>query len=71
MYQHARRWVAAGFFEAMAHDLRGSLHVATGQGPTPTAAVLDGRTFPSTPESGARAGYDGHTRRNGSKTHIA
>jgi transposase len=25
----------------------------------------------STPESGARAGYDGHKRRKGSKTHIA
>lgn len=27
--------------------------------------------MPSTPESGARAGYDGHQRRKGSKVHLA
>src|SRR5882762_6991734 len=37
----------------------------------PTAAILDGRTLQSTPESGARAGYDGHKKKNGSKVHIA
>ncbi len=30
-------------------------------------AILDARPIQSTPESGARAGYDGHKRRNGSK----
>ena len=71
VYQQARRWVAAGCFEAMAHDLREILRVAAGRSATPTAAVLDGRTIQSTPESGGRAGYDGHKRRNGSKVHIA
>jgi transposase len=37
----------------------------------PTAVCLDSRTFQSTPESGARAGYDGAKRRKGSKVHIA
>ena len=40
----------------------------------PTAAILDARTIQSTPESGARAGYDGHKRRTGSqvqKVHAA
>src|SRR5262249_51938735 len=37
----------------------------------PTAAILDARTIQSTPESGARAGYDGHKRRKGSKVHAA
>ena len=55
----------------MAHDLREILRIAAGRAPAPTAAVLDGRTIQSTPESGSRAGYDGHKRRNGSKTHIA
>ena len=32
---------------------------------------MDGRTVQSTPESGERAGYDGHKRRKGSKIHIA
>lgn len=71
VYQQARRWVAAGCFEAMAHDLRQLLRLAGGRNPTPSAVILDGRTIRSTPESGARAGYDGHKRRNGSKVHIA
>jgi Transposase DDE domain len=33
--------------------------------------VIDSRTLQSTPESGARAGYDGAKRRKGSKVHIA
>src|SRR5215470_17320143 len=71
VYQQARRWLAAGCFEAMAHDLRAVLRVAAGRNPSPTAVVLDGRTVQSTPESGSRAGYDGHKRRNGSKVHVA
>jgi transposase len=71
VYQQARRWVAAGCFEAMAHDLRELLRLAGGRAPSPTAAILDSRTVQSTPESGARAGYDGHKRRNGSKVHAA
>jgi transposase len=71
VYQQARRWVAAGVFEAMAHDLRQVLRVAAGRNPSPTAVVLDGRTIQSTPESGGRAGYDGYKRRNGSKVHAA
>ena len=39
--------------------------------PQPSAAILDGRTVQSMPESGARAGYDGHKKKNGSKTHVA
>ena len=33
--------------------------------------VLDSQTRQSTPESGARAGYDGYKRRKGSKVHAA
>jgi transposase len=60
-----------GCFEAMAHDLRAAIRVAQGRNPSPTAAILDGRTIQSTPESGGRAGYDGHKRRNGSKVYVA
>jgi transposase len=71
VYQQLRRWLAAGGFEAIVHDLRLLLRrVAERPGP-PTAAILDARTIPSTPESGARAGYDGHKRRTGSKVHAA
>jgi transposase len=71
VYQQARRWLAAGCFEAMAHDLREILRLAAGRSPTPSAVILDSRTIQSTPESGARAGYDGHKKKNGSKVHAA
>ena len=71
VYQQAQRWLAAGCFAAMVHDLRAILRWAEGRADDPTAAILDGRTVQSTPESGARAGYDGHKRRKGSKVHAA
>lgn len=71
VYDQAQRWVAAGCFEAMANDLRELLRVAQGRKAQPTAAILDGRTLRSTPESGGRAGYDGHKRTKGSKVHLA
>ena len=71
VYQRTRRWIAAGCFEAMVHDLRAVLRWAEGRADAPTTAILDGRTVQSTPESGARAGYDGHKRRKGSKSHAA
>jgi transposase len=71
VYQQTQRWLRAGVFEAVAHDLRALLREAQGRAPQPTAVVLDARTVQSTPESGARAGYDGHKRRKGAKTHAA
>jgi transposase len=71
VYQQTRRWLAAGVFEAMVHDLRVLLRLAAGRAPQPTAAIFDSRTMQSTPESGARAGYDGHKRKKGSKVHMA
>jgi transposase len=43
----------------------------SGRKTQPTAMVIDSRTLQSTPESGARAGYDGAKRRKGSKLHAA
>ena len=63
--------LAAGCFEAIVHDLRILLRRAADRPAPPTAAILDARTIQSTPESGARAGYDGHKRRKGSKVHAA
>lgn len=71
VYQQTRRWIAAGVFEAIVHDLRELLRLVQGRAPTPTAAILDSRTLQSTPESGARAGYDGAKRKQGSKVHVA
>jgi transposase len=71
VYQQTQRWLAAGCFETMVHDLREVLRVVADRAAKPTAAIFDGRTLQSTPESGARAGYDGAKRRKGSKVHIA
>jgi transposase len=71
VYQQTRRWLAAGRFEAMAHDLRVVLRLAAGRAAEPSAAIFDSRTLQSSPESGARAGYDGYKRRKGSKVHLA
>jgi transposase len=71
VYQQTRRWLAAGCFEAIVHDLRAVLRFAEKRDPEPTAVIFDGRTIQSTPESGGRAGYDGYKRRKGSKVHMA
>ncbi len=71
VYQQTRRWLDAGVFEAMAHDLRMLLREAGDRMPQPRAVILDSRTVQSTPESGAGAGFDGHKKRKGRKTHAA
>lgn len=71
VYQQAQRWFKAGVFEEMIHDLRALLRLAKGKHEQPTAAIFDGRTVQSTPESGERAGYDGYKRKKGSKIHLA
>ena len=71
VYQQSQRWPRAGVVEAIVHDLRVPLRLAMGRSPEPTAVILDARTLQSTPESGARAGYDGHKKRKGSETRIA
>jgi transposase len=71
VYQQARRWITAKVFEAIAHDLRMVVRMKDERPADPSAVILDARTLQSTPESGARGGYDGAKRRKGSKTHVA
>ncbi len=71
VYQQTRRWIDAGVFAAMTHDLRELLRWTEGRDPDPSAVIFDSTTRQSTPESGARAGYDGYKRKKGSKVHIA
>lgn len=71
VYQQTQRWLAAGMFEAMVHDLRALLRLKEGRSKDPTATILDSRTLRSSPESGSRAGYDGAKRKNGTKVHAA
>jgi len=69
--QQTQRWLRAGCFESMAEALRVLLRLNLRRTDAPSAAILDSRTLPSTPESGARAGFDGHKKRKGSKVHAA
>jgi transposase len=71
VYQQARRWIRAGVLEQITHDLRVILRLVLERNPQPSATIFDGRTLQSTPESGARAGFDGHKMKKGSKVHIA
>jgi len=71
VYQQTQRWLKAGVFEAIVHDLRVLLRVADGRTAQPSVAILDRRTWPSSPESGPRAGDDGAKRKRGSQGHLA
>ena len=71
VYQQARRWLDAGAFEAMTHDLREIMRFGQARKKTPTGVVLDARVLKSSVESGHRAAWDGHKRMKGSKIHIA
>ena len=71
VYQQTQRWLHAGVFEALVHDLRMLLREIAERAQQPSAAIFDARTLQSSPESGARAGFDGRKRRKGSKVHIA
>src|SRR3954470_17999096 len=71
VHQQAQRWLRAGCFEALVHDLRTRLRLAAGRGPAPPAAPPDSRPVQPSAESGARAGWDRAERRRGSKVHMA
>ena len=71
VYQQWARWRDNRCFEHMMADLRELARVLAGREADPTAVILDSRTVQSTPESGARAGYDGAKRRKDSKVHVA
>ena len=71
VYQQTQRWLAAGCFESLVHDVRLLLRGIKGRKGQPSAAIFDSRVLQSTPESGEHAGYDGAKRRKGSKVHVA
>src|SRR3712207_6608668 len=63
VYQQTQRWLKAGVFLEMVHDLRVLLRVSEDRASSPTAAIFDSRTLRSTPESRSRGGYDGASAR--------
>jgi transposase len=56
VYQQRQRWLKAGVVEARVEDLRVVVRIAPGRNGHPSAASLDSRTLPSSPERGHRAG---------------
>ena len=60
VYQQTQRWLKAGVFHDMVHDLHMLMREIDERMQQPRAAILDSRMLQSTPESGGRAGYDGH-----------
>lgn len=52
VYQHTRRWLRAGCFEAMVSDLWSIIRLALARRGLPSAVILDGRTLQSSCESG-------------------
>jgi transposase len=71
VYDQTQRWLRAGVFETLVADLRALLRLLADRDVRPSAAIFDSRTLQSSPESGARAGYDGAKRRKGRKVHLA
>jgi len=71
VYQQTQRWINAQVFEAIAHDLREVVRQAGGRNAQPRAVIFDSRTLQSTPESGHRAGCNGHKKQRGTKIHAA
>jgi transposase len=71
VYQQTQRWIKAQVFAAIVHDLRALLRQTQGKKAQPSAAILDSRTLHSTPESGHRAGCNGHKKERGTKIHAA
>src|SRR5919205_4588854 len=63
VYQQTQHWLQAGCFAAIVEDLRLLLRLAQGRTPQLSAAIFDSQTLQSSPESGTRAGYDGHKRK--------
>ncbi len=69
-YLQTQRWIKAGVFEAIVHDVRMLLRAIAERMPRPRAAIFDARTRQSSSERGERAGWDGHKRRSGSNDDV-
>ncbi|RIK45719.1 MAG: IS5 family transposase [Chloroflexi bacterium] len=71
VYQQTQRWIRAGVFEDIVHDLRELIRLGEGKAEQPTAAIFDSRTLQGSVENGQRGRYDGHKKRKGTKLHLA
>jgi transposase len=71
VYPQPQRWLKAGLFKTIVHDVRMLLRRADGRPAPPSATSLESRTLQSSPARGHRAGDDGAPRQRGSQVHLA
>jgi transposase len=71
VYEQAVRWRWAGCFEMLAQDLRAVLRRACGRAKTSARPCSAAARCARPPESGRRAGWDGHKSVRSSKLHLA
>ena len=67
VYQQTRRWLAAGCFEAIVHDLPRLCSVRRRPQPRAVGGDLRQPHAPGRASRAGRAGYDGHKRTQGSE----
>ncbi|MDB6175534.1 MAG: putative transposase [Chthoniobacteraceae bacterium] len=70
VYQQTQRWLKAGVFEDVVHDLRVLLRLLDGRNANPTAGIIDSRTLHGSIENGDRGGYNANKKKKGSKLHM-
>lgn len=70
VYYHFRRWLASGLIEQLTDALRRSARVKAGRQPSPSAAIVDSQSIPSSRAGGPGRGYDGGKQVKGRKRHV-
>jgi len=69
VYYHLRHWIEMGLIEELNDRLRRAARVKEGRAPSPSAAVIDSQSVPTSRVGGPR-GFDGGKRVKGRKRHI-
>ena len=69
VYYHFRQWMERGLIAELNDRLRRAARVKEGREPSPSAAVIDSQSVPTSHAGGVR-GFDGGKRIKGRKRHI-
>jgi len=69
VYYHFRRWIERGVLTALMHRLRRLVRRRAGRAPSPSAAIIDSQSVPTSHVGGVR-GLDGAKWVKGRKRHL-